>query len=132
MITDKVVKGAGSHRILAALSERPRTSKELKKVVGAINSLRRFDDEYMARLQSNGYVTYCVNEWSITVKGMQKCSELGELERPNRAMPKMHRFEVVMVERPPVLRHDALDFMRCPSRRGNFLYYRDGRVEKAE
>ena len=32
----------------------------------------------------------------------------------------------------PVLRPGAEDFMRCPSRRGRLLYYRDGRVERME
>ena len=32
----------------------------------------------------------------------------------------------------PVLRPGAEDFMRCPSRRGRLLYYRDGRVERLE
>lgn len=132
MITDKIVKGAGSHRIMIALMDRPRSSKELKKLVGAINSVSRFDGEYMERLQSNGYVFSDLGVWHITVKGKQKCEALGPLEPPSRALPRTKEFTALVFERPPVLRPGSMDFLQWPSRSGNRLYYRDGRVEKLE
>lgn len=132
MVTDKIVKGAGSHRILMALRERPRPSKELKRLVGAINSVSRFDGEYMERLEINGYVISDDGSWVITVKGHQKCVALGDPERPDRAAHRTQTFEAILVERPPVLRPGCLDFMAFPSRRGNYLYYRDGRIERIE
>ncbi|MDV7399524.1 hypothetical protein RZS08_49380, partial [Arthrospira platensis SPKY1] len=54
--TGSIVRNAGSHRILYALLHDERTSKELKNVVGAINSVARFDGEYMARLTKSGLV----------------------------------------------------------------------------
>ena len=56
MSIGKVVRYAGSHRILYALSFGTKNSKELKLIVGAINSIARFDGEYMGRLVDNGYV----------------------------------------------------------------------------
>ena len=132
MITDKIVKGAGSHRILMALRERPRPSRELKRLVGAINSISRFDGEYMERLESNGYVISDDGSWVITVKGHQKCVALGDPEKPNRALPRVVVFEAAAASRPPLLRPGSLDFMAFPSRRGNYLYYRDGRIERIE
>ena len=132
MITDKIVKGAGSHRILLALMERPRTSKELKRMVGAINSVSRFDGEYMERLQSNGYVFSDLSMWCITLKGRQKCEALGPLDAGNRAQPRTKDFKALVALRPPVLRLGSMDFMKWPSRAGNRLYYRDGRVETLE
>lgn len=132
MITDKIVKGAGSHRILMALREKPRTSKELKRLVGAINSISRFDGEYMERLEANGYVFMDDGHWVISVKGHQKCAALGDPEKPNRAQPRTTVFEALTIERPPLLRPGSMDFMELPSRRGKFLYYRDGRIERIE
>lgn len=132
MITDKIVKGAGSHRILMALRERPRTSKELKRLVGAINSVSRFDGEYMDRLLANGYVILDGEFWDITVKGRQKCEALGDPEKVVRAGSRTKEFSAAVIERPPVLRPGSLDFQERPSRRGDYLYYRDGRVEKAK
>lgn len=132
MITDKIIKGAGSHRILMALRERPRTSKELKRLVGAINSVSRFDGEYMDRLLANGYVILDGESWDITVKGRQKCEALGDPEYGNRAAARTNQFSAVSLDPPPVRRPDAFDFERCPSRRGDYLYYRDGRIERIE
>ena len=132
MVTDKIVKGAGSHRILMALRERPRDSKELKRLVGAVNSISRFDGEYMDRLESNGYVIRDDGLWVITVKGHQKCVTLGDPEKPNRAKPRTMTFESMALEKPVVRRPGSMDFLDYPSRRGNFLYYRDGRIERAE
>lgn len=132
MITDKIVKGAGSHRILMALRERPRTSKELKRLVGAINSISRFDGEYMERLEANGYVFMDDGHWVISVKGHQKCVALGDPEKPVRVQPRTKVFEAAVIERPPTPRPGSMDFMQWPSRRGKYLYYRDGRIEEIE
>lgn len=132
MITDKIVKGAGSHRILMALRERPRTSKDLKRLVGAINSISRFDGEYMDRLEANGYVFMDDGHWCLTVKGHQKCAALGDPEKPVRAEPRTTNFETTVIARPPLARLGSMDFMQWPSRRGNYLYYRDGRIERIE
>ena len=132
MITDKIVKGAGSHRILMALREKPRTSKELKRMVGAINSVSRFDGEYMERLLANGHVVLDGEFWAITVKGRHKCEALGDPERTNRASPRTNQFFAAAIGQPPVRRLGAFDFEQWPSRRGNLLYYRDGRIERVE
>jgi len=134
-ITEKVVKNAGSHRILHALYYRVCTSKELKNIVGAINSISKFDGEYMARLQANAYVVRCEDGWWITDKGRRKYDELG----PARGMFKpgdesritnlTTRGEYKGVEHRPV-REGAEDFLKLPSRIGNLLHYRDGRTEK--
>lgn len=132
MITDKIIRGAGSHRILLALIERGRTSKELRRLVGAVNSTKKFEGEYMARLEANGYVFADGVSWRITVKGVQKCESLG-IERPaNVAGPRVpiqgHAIPTSIWERPPAQRPGSMDFLNWPSRRGNRLYYRDGRV----
>lgn len=136
MITDKIIRGAGSHRILIALMERDRTGNELRRLVGAVNSTKKFEGEYMARLEANGYVFMNGIAWSITTKGRQKCDSMGEDKPANIAGPRV-RIEVTQLptsiwDRPPAPRPGSLDFMQCPSRRGNRLYYRDGRVETVE
>lgn len=133
--TEKVVQHAGSHRILHALNMRDCTSKELKNVVGAINSISKFDGEYMARMFSNGYVIRCDAGWTLTDKGRRKFEQLG----PARGMPGLNATARVANsfqnkgdykgEKALPLRPGAEDFLKLPSRIGNTLHYRDGRKE---
>lgn len=134
MVTDKILKGAGSHRILLTLVEGERTSRELKKMVNAVNGTARFELEYMGRLEVNGFVMKSGMLWSITVKGRHKCEELGDIKPKNIAGPRTYvgPSQEYRVEKPPPLRPGSFDFREFPSRRGNCLYYKDGRVEIVE
>jgi hypothetical protein len=133
MVTDKIHKGAGSHRILLALIERERTSKELKKIVGSVNGMARFELEYMGRLEANGYVHTVGGLWFITAVGRKRCKDL-ERKSPESGQVALPRTFIGPTtdyqgpEQPPVFRPGAMDFLQFPSRRGNRLYYRDGRV----
>lgn len=135
MSTGKVVANAGSHRILDALSSGPKSTRELKNVVGAVNSLARFDSEYMGRMLDNGYVKRHDEGWVITPAGLGKLQQLGPLsDRRYRdiATPRSHigkgelRLDKLYVT---PMRPGAQDFLKYPSRMANELRYRDGRVE---
>ena len=133
--TGKVVANAGSHRIMYALSNGPAHSKDLKLVAGAINSVNRFDGEYMARLESNGFVKRRNGLWELTKRGHEKLEELG----PARGMRAYRRTQPVSLYDIPnydpklynktVPRPGSEEFLKCPSRVGDTLYYRDGRIE---
>lgn len=133
MITEKVVKNAGSHRILHALYYRDCSSKELKNIVGAINSINKFDGEYMARLQANGYVHRYEAGWRITSKGKAKYDELGPAKgmfKPgDTGKTNIMKMETYKGQRTIPIREGAEDFLKHPSRVGNTLHYRDGHKE---
>lgn len=136
MITGKIVANAGSHRILAALQEQPRSTKELKNVVGAINSVARFEGEYMGRLEQAGYVHRIDGLWALTPEGSAKLAQVGPISArsPTVAGPRTYRttgvYRPEQYQRP--MRPGSQDFLKFPSRVGNRLYYRDGRVETLE
>lgn len=137
MSIGKVVRNAGSHRILYALSHSMKTSRELKLIVGAINSISRFDGEYMSRLVSSGYVRKTNGGWAITRQGKEKLEELGPasgLRLDKQINNKMDRPVYVPSrdnqQRP--LRPGSEDFLNHPSRVGQWLIYRDGRKERIE
>jgi len=136
--TGKVVANAGSHRILYALSFGSCTSKELKNIVGAINSLARFDGEYMERLVSNGFVKRFGEGWLLTPSGEEKLEELGPARGVRRRNGQKHQLLMdrpnydPKMDMPPPMRPGAEDFLKYPSRVGNYLYYRDGRVEQVK
>jgi predicted transcriptional regulator len=133
VITDKIIKGAGSHRILIAVAERPRTSRELRKLVGAVNSTSRFDGEYMKRLEVNGFVIQDNSFWMITKKGREKLETLKIVNVKDKAAPRTYTFfKPYTPEKNFVRRSGSLDLMNAPSRVGPTLYYRDGRTEKAK
>lgn len=137
MNTGKILKNAGSHRILYALSVGPRTSKELKVVAGAIYSIAKFDGEYMDRLAQSGYIQRQGDGWILLHKGQLKLEELGPASgmrlKANKLLPVLQR--PVYVPEPDLTsqrRPGAEDFLKCPSRIGNTLYYRDGTVKHLE
>ena len=131
MITDKIIKGAGSHRILLALAERPRTSRELRKLVGAVNSTSRFDGEYMKRLEANGFVMEDNSFWMITKKGREKLETLKIEDVKNKAESRSYTFFKPFTPDKNFVRRDgSLELSKAPSRVGPTLYYPDGRTEK--
>lgn len=137
MNTGKVLKNAGSHRILYALSVGPRTSKELKVVAGAIYSIAKFDAEYMARLADWGYIQRHGGGWILKPMGERKLDELGPASGMRLHVDKRMRVLDRPTYTPPqdlanYRRPGAEDFLRCPSRIGNKLYYRDGTVKTME
>lgn len=136
MNVGNVVKNAGSHRILYSLSFGPRSSTELKKAVGAINSIARFDGEYMHRLVENGYaIKHEKNLWVLTAKGSLKIRELGPIEgmipRATKSLPFFTDRPYVATElTTPSLRPGANTHKNWPSRMGKALYYMNGTVIK--
>ena len=136
MSVGKVVRNAGSHRILHALSLGIKSSKELKNIVGAINSVARFDGEYMSRLVASGYVRQINQAWAITRRGQQKLEELGPAsglrEKNTQHKSLMHQPEYQPEKHNPPMpvRPGSLDFLNYPSRMGNRLVYRDGTVKE--
>jgi len=135
VITGKVVANAGSHRILAALGDGPCDSRKLKDIVGAINSVARFDGEYMARLEHSSYVRRKGDLWYLTEAGHEKLESLGPVRRPGKTSVAASRTTVGVGILDPKMyqqswtRPGSEDFLKFPSRMGNKLYYRDGRVE---
>lgn len=136
MNNGKIVRNAGSHRILYALSLGEYTSKELKLLVGAINSISRFDGEYMKRLIDNGHVRRTSTAWALTDAGREKVQELGPATgvRPKRTdnVKAVMERPVYTGKRETPMRIGAEEFLKYPSRVANTLIYRDGRKEKID
>jgi len=137
MSTGSIVKNAGSHRVLCALSKKPLKSKDLKNIVGAINGVARFEGEYMLRLMLNGFVEKADDEhWRLTYLGRVKVRELGPA---GDAPSKPSREGMGWKDRPDYdpksdlytyVRRGSDDAMKLPSRIGNRLFYRDGTVKE--
>lgn len=137
MNTGKVLKNAGSHRILYALSVGPRTSKELKVVAGAIYSIAKFDAEYMDRLADWGYIQRQGDGWLLLHKGQLKLEELGPVSGMRlKSDKRLKVLERPIYTPPPDLtshrRPGSEDFLKYPSRIGDTLYFRDGTIKKME
>jgi len=131
-----IVRGAGSHRILAALAVRQLTSKELKNVVGAINGVARFEGEYMVRLSGHGFIERDGDTWRLTLLGLEKLMALGS---PDDSTRKAETRASTWKDRPPYdpkkdlhtyVRQGSDDALKLPSRIGNNLYYRDGTTKE--
>lgn len=137
MNTGKILRNAGSHRILYALSVSPKTSKELKNICGAIYSIAKFDGEYMARLEESGYVKRSGPGWVLMPPGLEKLNELGPASGLRLKGEKLMRVLDRPVYVPPAdltshRRPGSEDFLKYPTRIGNTLYYRDGTRKQLE
>lgn len=137
MNTGKIVRNAGSHRILHALSFGMKSGRELKQVVGSINSVARFEGEYMARLMAGGYVRKVLKGWTITRRGEEMLVDLGELsgmprKKPNEATVMNGTTYIPDEHNRTPLRPGAEDFLKWPSRMGKRLFYRDGTVKEID
>ena len=137
MSTGAIVKNAGSHRILYALSKKPMKSKDLKNIVGAINGVARFEGEYMFRLMLNGFVEkFGEDQWCLTALGKTKVRELGPA---GETLNKASREGMGWKDRPDYdpktdlytyIRSGSDDALKLPSRIGDKLFYRDGTVKE--
>ena len=135
--TGSIVRNAGSHRILFALLHEERTSKDLKNIVGAINSVNRFDGEYMARLVDGGLVERSGDKWTLTIAGLERIAELGSpvgfnVQKVQEEMSVYNRPVYEPPKKPPVYRPGSMDYRNHPSRIADTLVYPDGRKEKVK
>lgn len=134
MTTGTVVANAGTHRILEALASGPKGTYELKRIVGAVNSVSRFEGEYMARMVQNGYAYGKGMYWYITKAGRRKYAELGPVHEKAMTAVALPRTPLEFTafksiyDKPQPVRAGSMEFAKLPSRIGDKLYYPDGRI----
>ena len=137
MTTGRVVVNAGTHRLLESLNKGPKSIRELRTLVRAVNGDGRFEREYMQRMYSNGYAYKRKDKWYITVKGVEMLRSLGPTKKTDPRVatsrtPDGFSAFVSPFDKPPVMRPGAMDFRCCPSRVNNTLIYPDGTVKRLE
>ena len=126
-----IIRGSKLHQAVVRMASGPSSLAELKKDIGYNQPMEMFHLEIVNVLTNGGYVTRRNQQYFITPKGAEAADYLG---RVKRHIPKIsHKNENEPYTgkeiRRSIERPGADDHFRWPSRRGDRLFYRDGRVE---
>jgi len=131
MNPSKFVKNSKIHQALNVLAFIPMGDMELKKKIDFTSSMPRFQEHIIMPLTNGGYVHREQSHYKITEAGKDLLEYLGHIKIKLPASAKFVPFgsyDGADILKPSV-RVSGDDHFRCPSRRGDMLFYRDGRVE---
>lgn len=131
MNPSKFVKNSKIHQALNVLAFVHMGEAELKKKINFTSSMPRFNEHIIMPLTNGGYVHREQSHYKITEAGKDLLEYLGHIKIKLPASAKFvptGSYDGADTTRGSV-RVSGDDHFRCPSRRGDTLFYRDGRVE---
>lgn len=124
-------KNSMVHYALQTMRLGPKSLTEIKRMINFRKPIDIFQSEVMNVLSNGGYIKRRDERFYITERGETTLVDYGAPKRPASHMvtkidgPNYLGLELkVSVQRP-----GADDHMQYPSRRGNKLFYRNGRVQ---
>ncbi len=133
----KYTKNSKIHQALEALSFLPVDAIELRRKIQFRESMQRFEHYIVLPLTSDKLIKLTDYKFVITELGLERLSELGTVKKVLAPTPARN-FIPEKVEtyrgdelKPQQMRPEANIHFGFPSRIGNTLHYRDGRVEAA-
>lgn len=126
----KFTKNSKIHQALDALYRLPMTPTELKKTINFTDSTSKFDASIVVPLINERFAVRKDLKYFITPLGQDKLMDLGQIKQriPNASKIAGSGHYDGAELRKNVERPGADDHLEYPSRRGDNLYYRDGRV----
>jgi hypothetical protein len=127
----KFIRNSMLHRALDTLSHSPLNEFDLKRSIGFSASMPRFNQHITIPLTNNHMVKRRETLYHITPAGEEALQTLGRLKIRMASTSKFvptgsydgHELKMAAV------RQGADNHMKLPSRVGDSLFYRDGRVE---
>ena len=127
----RFIRNSMLHRALDVLSRTPMNELELKRAIQFTSSAPRFNQHVIIPLTNNFMTKRRDSVYHLTPTGEETLQTLGRIKLRMPSTEKFlptgsydgHELKVSAV------RHGADDHMLLPSRVGNALFYRDGRVE---
>jgi len=128
----KYTRGSLIHQAIESLDRMPRSPEQLRTSLDNI-SIKRFNEYVTYPLINDGFAVIKEDMMYLTALGREKFSELGMCKT---RLPPSHRAELISTTydgkelKVAAVRVGADDHMRFPSRVGNTLRYRDGRIEE--
>jgi len=114
----RINKNGGTHRILHALTITPCTTTELKSVVGAVNSLKKFHGDYLAKLVAESLIADTNGVWTITEAGRARLAEIGIVTGMSHFKNRKQNPFFFLTERD----YTASDIIKAPRRPGSETY----------
>ena len=127
----KFTKNSKIHQALDCLYRMPMNAVELKLAIKFNESNPRFDASIILPLINERFAVRKDFKYFITPMGQDKLMELGQIKQRIPNFSKVVGTGTYAGEelKKSVERPGADDHLKYPSRRGDRLYYRDGRVE---
>ncbi len=126
-----ITKNSMAHKALYALRLAPKNLTEIKTLIDYKQSTERFTGTVLNILTNGSFVKRRDERFYITERGENTLIEYGAPRKIYHNTihripgPSYDGLEILIT----VQRPGADDHMQYPSRRGNRLFYRDGRVE---
>lgn len=127
----RFIRNSMLHRALDVLSHAPLNELDLKRSIGFAASAPRFNQHIIIPLTNNNMIKRREAVYHLTQAGEDTLQTLGRLKI---RMPSTTKFVPIgsydgKELRVSVVRRGADDHLSLPSRVGDSLHYRDGRVE---
>lgn len=127
----KFIRNSMLHRALDVLSHSPLNELDLKRSIGFAASMPRFNQHIMIPLTNNFMIKRRETLYYLTTAGEDTLQTLGRLKIRMSSTTKFvptgsYDGKELKVS---VVRHGADDHLKFPSRVGDSLHYRDGRME---
>lgn len=127
----KYTKNSKIHQALDRLYREPMAPGELRRAIEFKESMSKFDASIIVPLTNDRCILRKEQKYFITPRGQEKLMELGRIKKyltPVTRHIGSGPYDGAEL-RKSVERPGADDHFKYPSRRNNWLYYRDGRVE---
>lgn len=126
----KFIRNSMLHRALDVLSHAPLNELDLKRSIGFSASMPRFNQHIIIPLTNNFMIKRREAVYHLTSAGEETLDTLGRIKIRMTSTTKFvptgsYDGKELKVS---VVRHGADDHLRFPSRVGDALFYRDGRV----
>ena len=126
----RFIRNSMLHRALDVLSHAPLNELDLKRAIGFVASMPRFNQNIIIPLTNNNMIKRREAVYHLTQAGEDTLETLGRIKIK---MPATTKFVPTGTYegkelRLAAVRQGADDHMALPSRVGNELYYRDGRM----
>jgi len=127
----KFTKNSKIHQALDCLYRLPMNGMEIKKTINFSDSMSKFEASIIVPLINERFAVRKDMKYFLTPSGQDKLMELGQIKHriPNSSKVVGTGTYDGAELRKNVERPGADDHLEYPSRRGNNLYFRDGRVE---
>jgi len=126
-------RGSTIHHGLENISRKPMTEQEWRTQTKSI-SMDRFQMYVISPLTKDGFVVNRDGFWRITTSGENRLIELGATRVRRESTTTEPHYTMLTTYNGDELRfkparEHAEDFLNCPSRINNRLFYRNGNVE---
>jgi len=128
----KYTLGSKIHQALCKLEFLSMDAGSLRKIIDFRESTSIFDRVIIQPLVNDQMISRTDINFHITPQGIARLDSMGRFVKSRLAQRERVGWEVYVYKKTPSVRIEADDHFQCASRRGNQLFYRDGRVENVQ